>query len=291
MAGVSLDSRTSPKHLYAVAKPADAFRFDAVHNQGPCSFHAFSLPLTKTSKPIWSVDVRPVQAAFEKKHGVRPYGNGKQSLVLRNPLNWALAHVSLPLSSPAVASAQDSHGNSYMIFALGAPAIAKISADGKSITPWYFEKSNGSQRPGYTGITYDAATNSLIAFGGPRALTLFRLSDAVPTGHAVKINGNFGSLSGTEKIKTFPALEGAASKLLAAKAPYIYSFSTTDKWSSVSFKTFTRKEFQTDSLTSIIEYQKGSQRGVYGTGAYFSEGAHGGRKSTPAYKISSTLLE
>jgi hypothetical protein len=192
-----------------------------------------------------------------------------------------------------VASAQDSHGNSYMIFALGAPAIAKISADGKSITPWYIEKSNGSQRPGYTGITYDAATNSLIAFGGPRPLTLFRLSDVVPTGHAVKINGNFGSLDGTEKIKIFPGLKAVngAPRLLAAKAPYIYSFSSNDKWSSVSFKTSTRKEFQTDSLTSIVEYQKGNLRGVYGTGAYFSEGAHGGRKSTPAYHISNTLLE
>lgn len=180
-----------------------------------------------------------------------------------------------------------------MIFALGAPAIAKISADGSSITPWFQEASNGSQRPGYTGITYDEATNSLIAYGGPRALTLFKLDDATPTAYPITINGNFGSLSGTEKIKNFPGLLAVkgAPRLLATKAPYIYSFSSTDDWSSVSFKTYTRKEFQTDSLTSIVEYQVGNKRGVYGTGAYFSEGAHGGRKSTPAYKIDKSLLE
>jgi len=80
MAGLSLDSRVNAKRLYAVAKPSDAFRFDAVHDQGPCSFHAFDLPLSASSKPVWSVDMRPVQAAFEAQHGVRPYGNGQYCL-------------------------------------------------------------------------------------------------------------------------------------------------------------------------------------------------------------------
>lgn len=80
MAGVSLDSRDAPTKIYAVAKPSDAFRFDAVHDQGPCSFHMFNLPLTSTSKPAWSVDVKPVQAVFEKMYGVRPYGNGESFL-------------------------------------------------------------------------------------------------------------------------------------------------------------------------------------------------------------------
>jgi hypothetical protein len=192
-----------------------------------------------------------------------------------------------------VASAQDAEGNSYMIFALGAPAIAKISPDGSTITPWYFEKSNGSQRPGYTGITYDEATNSLIAFGGPRPLTLFQLNEPTPTAKAVTINGNFGTLSGTEKIKIFPGLDAVngAPRVLGAKAPYIYSFSSNDSWQSVSLKRFTRNEYKNDGLTSVVEYKLGNKRGVYGTGAYFTEGAHGGRTSTPAYKVDKSLLE
>lgn len=77
MAGLSLDSRENPTKLYAVAKPADAFRFDAVHDQGPCSFHMFNLPLSETSKPVFSVDMTKAQDAHEKKYGTRPYGNGE----------------------------------------------------------------------------------------------------------------------------------------------------------------------------------------------------------------------
>lgn len=72
-----MDSLTAPTKLYAVAKPSSAFNFDAKHDQGPCSFHAFDLPLSSSSKPIWSVDVKPVQAAFATKYGTRPYGNGE----------------------------------------------------------------------------------------------------------------------------------------------------------------------------------------------------------------------
>jgi hypothetical protein len=77
MAGLSLDSRINAKRLYAVAKPSDAFRFPEVHDQGPCSFHAFDLPLTATSTPVWSVDMRSVQADFQSRYGTRPYGNGE----------------------------------------------------------------------------------------------------------------------------------------------------------------------------------------------------------------------
>lgn len=200
---------------------------------------------------------------------------------------------SLRLCHFTVASAQDSQGNSYVIFALGAPAIAKVSPNGDSVTPWVLEKPNGSQRPGYTGITYDAATDSLIAFGGPRPLTVFKLSDATPTPRPVTINGKFGSLTGTEKIKNIPGLAAinGATRLLGAKAPYIYSFASTDNWSSASFKRYTRNEFKTNGLTSIIEYQVGNMRGAYGTGAYFSEGRNGGRTSTPAFKLDKSLLQ
>lgn len=264
MAGLSLDSRTNPTKLYAVAKPSDAFRFDAVHDQGPCSFHMFNLPLTSSSKPAWSVNIKNVQADFEKKYGKRPYGN--------------------------VASAQDSKGNSYVIFALGAPAIAKVSADGKKVEAWFQEESNGSQRPGYTGVAYVPEVDGIVAFGGPRPLTLFRLSDAKPTAHVVKINGDFGSLDGTEKIKAIPGRGNQPTRLLGAKAPLVYSFTSSDNWSSASFKTATRNEFKSNSLTSIVEYGTTKARGIYGTGAYFGEGAHGGRTSFPAYRIDKSLL-
>ncbi|UZJ57466.1 hypothetical protein CBS101457_006786 [Exobasidium rhododendri] len=270
MAGLSLDRRINATKLYAVAKPSDAFRFDAVHDQGPCSFHSFDLPLSATSKPIWSVNLKPVQATFESKYGTRPYGN--------------------------VASAQDSLGNSYVIFALGAPAIAKVTPDGTTVSAWFWEASNGSQRPGYTGITYDEASDSLIAFGGPRALTVFRLSDATPTARTVTFNDgqNFGTLNGTEKIKNFPALvsAGGGARLFGAKAPYIYSFQSSDSWSSVTFKRFTRSQFDPNSLTSMFEYSAGGNTmGVYGTSAYFADGAHGGRTDFIGYKVDKSLLQ
>lgn len=166
-----------------------------------------------------------------------------------------------------------------------------MSADGRTVEPWFLEQPNGSQRPGYTGITYVPESNSLVAFGGPRALTLFRLSDATPTARTVNINGNFGSLAGTEKIKTFPSTTGSGSRLLGAKAPYIYSFKSTDGWNSASFQRFTRNEFNSNTLTSIVEYTVGTQRAAYGTGAYFNEGPKGGRTNFPAYKLTDNMLQ
>ncbi len=97
-----------------------------------------------------SVSLNGVQNAFEQRTGTIPFG--------------------------PVDSAQDSQDNSYVVFALGMPAIAKVSPDGKTITPWFSEASNGSQRPGYTGVAFIPEDNILVAFGGPRPLTAFDLS-------------------------------------------------------------------------------------------------------------------
>ena len=70
---------------------------------------------------------------------------------------------------------------------------------------------------------------------------------------AVKINGDFGSLSGTEKIKAIPGNDGTT-RLLGAKAPQVYSFASSDNWTSASFKTFSRKGFEVNSLTTVFEY-------------------------------------
>jgi hypothetical protein len=105
---------------------------------------------------------------------------------------------------------------------------------------------------------------------------------------------DFGTLTGTEKIKTFPALNSAGGqpRLLAAKSPYIYSFASNDGWSSVTLKKFTRKEIATVSLTSMFEYTTGENaRGVYATSAYFDEGSNGGRSQFPAYKVDKKLLQ
>lgn len=197
-----------------------------------------------------------------------------------------------PFQTPTVASAQDTDGNSYVIFALGAPAIAKVSPDGKTVEPWFQEKSNGSQRPGYTGVAFVPEVNGIVAFGGPRPLTLFRLSNATPKAETVKITGgSFGSLDGTEKIKAIPSRgTNKTTRLIAAKAPYVFSFKSTDNWASASFTRSTRSEFKSNSLTSIVEYGSLSSRGIYGTGAYFDEGNHGGRTTFPAYRINRDLL-
>ena len=261
MAGLSLDRQDNPTRLYGVAKDAAAFRFGAGQSKtGPSSFHAFDLPVSATSTPAWSINLDGVQRAFEAKYGTRPFG--------------------------PVDSAQDNEGNSYVIFALGIPAIAKVSRDGRTVEPWFAEASNGSQRPGYTGIAFDPATNRLVAFGGPRPLTTLDLSgNKIDT----RINGNFGSLDGTEKI-SLVTYKGR-NVLVGAKAPNVYAFTTTDNWASASVKSYTRGEFNSNSLTVATQIEFGSgAKGVYGAGAYFGEGAHGGRTSFPLYRVPNSLL-
>lgn len=262
MSGLSLSSHSNAKRLYAVAKNSKAFNFADQSNSGPSSFHAFDLPLSESSKPVWSVDINSVQDQFEQQHGVRPFG--------------------------IVDSAQDNDGNSYVIFALGAPAIAKFTHDGKA-SAWAFEKGNGGQRPGYTGITFDPATNRLLAFGGPRALTAFNPSSSNPQPHAVNINGNFGTLDGTEKIAYVPV--NGQSVLVGARAPYAISFHTTDNWKSASIKKTRRDELANSGFTGITDYYQGNQQGVYGSSAFFSEGSHGGRSEWPLYKFDSSILQ
>ncbi|PWN53926.1 putative major allergen Mal f 1 precursor [Violaceomyces palustris] len=264
MAGLSIDKRTNANRLYAVAKDAGAFRFDSTQSKnGACSFHAFNLPVSASSKPAWSVYFDKVQRQFEAKFGTRPFG--------------------------PVDSAQDSAGNSYVVFALGIPAIAKISPDGKTVEAWYAETSNGSQRPGFTGVQYVPSSNKIVAYGGPRPLTSFDLNSPVATATPVKLNGDFGSLSGTEKLTMVP--HNGRPVLVGTKAPLVYAFTSQDNWLTASFKTATRSEFNSNDLTVVTEANLNGAQQIYGGGAYFANGARGGRTDYPLYRIPISLLE
>lgn len=261
MAGLSVNE--AKDKLFAVAKDSAAFRFGPDQSKtGPSSFHRFELPVSSSSKPTWQVDLNPVQKSFHKLTGTRPFG--------------------------PVDSAQDSEDNSYVVFALGIPAIAKISADGKTVTPWFSEDPNGSDRPGYTGVQYIPSANVLVAYGGPRPLTMFDLSASKPKAVAVKMTGTqFGTLSGTEKL-TLVSRDGH-DYLFGTKAPKVYRFKSNDNWKSASLKTFTRDEFGSNSLTVVTEGNFDDGQQLYGGGAYFGEGAHGGRSKFPLYRIYNML--
>lgn len=261
MAGLSLNG--AGDKLFAVAKNAAAFRFGAGQRpDGIDSFHRFDLPVNANSAPAWSVGLNDVQTQFQLQSGTLPFG--------------------------PVDSAQDAQDNSYVVFALGMPAIAKVSADGRSITPWFSEASNGSQRPGYTGVSYIAEDNMLIAFGGPRVLTAFDLSTPNPTAIAVSLNGvNFGDLDGTEKLHAINV--NGKTSLFGTKAPNAYRFQSTDRWRTASVTSSTRSEFQSNSLTVVTEANFNGQQQIYGGGAYFGEGAHGGRTQFPLYRIYNLL--
>lgn len=263
MSGLSLSSHDNAKRLYAVAKNANSFNFGNQKDHGPSSFHAFDLPVNENSKPVWSVYFDDIQNQFEQKYGTRPFGT--------------------------VDSTQDNDGNSYVIFALGMPAIAKISPDGKTVTTWAHEKSNGNQRPGYSGIAFDPATNRILTFGGPRPLTSFDASKKHGTPEAVKINGNFGTLDGTEKLVFVPV--GQKTVLVGARAPYAISFSTDDNWSSASIKKTKRDELKDSGFTAVTDYYNGKQQGIYASSAFFSDGVHGGRTNWPLYKLDSSILQ
>ncbi|KAJ9474312.1 hypothetical protein PHBOTO_004379 [Pseudozyma hubeiensis] len=261
MAGLSING--AGDKLFGVAKNAAAFRFDGGQRpDGADSFHRFDLPVNANSAPSWSVSLNGVQTEFQLTRGTLPFG--------------------------PVASAQDAQDNSYVVFALGMPAIAKVSADGRTITPWFSEASNGSQRPGYTGIAYIPEDNVLVAFGGPRPLTAFDLNDPNPSAIPVQLTGtNFGGLDGTEKIHTIKV--NGKSNLFGAKAPNAYRFQSNDRWRTASVASSTRDEFKTNSLTVVTEANFNGQQQVYGGGAYFSEGAKGGRTQFPLYRIYNLL--
>lgn len=257
MAGLSMNG--AGDKLFAVAKNAAAFRFGAGQRKdGADSFHRFNLPVNAQSTPAWSVILNGVQNEFEQQRGSMPFG--------------------------PVDSAQDAQDNSYVVFALGIPAIAKVSPDGRTITPWFAEASNGSERPGYTGVAYIPEDNVVVAFGGPRPLTAFDLSQPTPTAIPVRLTGeNFGGLDGTEKLHGIRV--NGKTNLFGAKAPLAYRFESSDGWRSASVRSSTRDEFKSNSLTVVTEANFDGQQQIYGGGAYFGEGANGGRTQFPLYRI------
>lgn len=263
MSGLSLLTHDNSKRLFAVAKNSHSFDFSPNQkNDGPSSFHCFKLPLSEQSKPEWSVYLQGVQDEFQRQTGRRPFG--------------------------VVQSAQDRDGNSYIAFALGMPAVAKISPDGKNVEAWAHEDGNGGQRPGYSGITFDPHSNKILAFGGPRPLTAFSLDKPNPKPEPVHINGDFGKLDGTEKIVTVPV--NGQSVLVGARAPYAISFQSWDGWKSASIKKTKREELRNSGFTAVTEYYEGKERGLYGVSAFFDNGAHGGRVDWPLYKLDSGIL-
>lgn len=111
LAGLSLDKADKPTRLYGVAKDHSAFTFGPKQSvRGPNAFVAFDLPLSSSSKPVYNLDLHAVQGQIEKEQGTWPFA--------------------------PVDSAQDEAGNSYIVFALGAPAIAKVGPDGTKAEPF-----------------------------------------------------------------------------------------------------------------------------------------------------------
>ena len=261
--GVSISKTTNAKNFYVVAKNSADFRFGPDQkNDGPSSYHAFNLPLTRDSKPIWSVYFDDVQKDFQSREGTRPFGT--------------------------VAAAQDNDGNSYVVFALGIPAVAKITSDGKTVIPWGYEHSNGKQRPGYTGVAFDPRANKILCFGGPRPLTSYDVNSDWGYPSAVDIKGDFGKLDGTEKLTYVPV--GDHSVFVGARSPDAVAFHSNDNWKTATVKKTTKKSLSDIGFTAVTYYKKGDQVGIYASGAYFSDGAHGGRTDFPLIKLDSSIL-
>lgn len=270
LAGLSLDKRDSPTRIYGVAKDHSAFTFSHQSKCGPNRFVSFPLPLTPSSKPDINIDLNPVQAAFEKQHGTWPFA--------------------------PVDSTQDQAGNSYIVFALGAPAIAKVTPQGvASIFSFEAPKEVIPNRPGYTGIA--SIADKLVAYGGPRVLTAFDLKSSTPSKPVpVNIKGPPIKWTHAEKINAVASQDGSGDRLVVTNAPYVYSFRSTDNWQTATYKQFYRDEFRNNSLTTVTDLVFGDeakgtlQRCIYGAGAYFGKGKFQSRTNWPLYKISSKLL-
>ena len=261
MAGVSISSYNNANRFFCVAKNKNDFNFGN-QKPGPSSFHAFELPLKESSKPIFQVYFEDVQKQFKQQTGTRPFG--------------------------PVDVTQDHDGNSYVAFALGIPAIAKISPDGKQVTAWASEKSNGSQRPGYTGLQFDPRSNRILALGGPRPLTVFDVTQKNPKPQPVQINGNFGTTDGTEKLTYVPV--NGKSVMVAARAPYAIAFHSDDNWKSAWIKKTKNDQLKNIGFTAVVEYDVGRQKGLYASSAYFSEGANGDRSNFPLIGMDASIL-
>ena len=130
--------------------------------------------------------------------------------------------------------------------------------------------------------------NAAFAFGGPRPLTAFDVSSDSPKAQPVKINGNFGSLDGTEKLTLVPV--NGKSVVVGARAPDAIAFHSDDNWASASIKKTSNKSLANNGFTVVIDYSQGSQTGLYASSAYFSEGAHGGRTDFPLIRLDNSIL-
>ncbi|CAO1628115.1 unnamed protein product [Parajaminaea phylloscopi] len=268
LAGLSLDNPAHPKRLYGVAKDHGAFTFSHQSVRGPNRFIAFDLPITPSSKPVWQVDLNDVQASFEEKTG-----------------HWPFAPVD---------SAQDAQGQSYVIFALGAPYIAQVTPKGALST---FSTDTITEviprRVGYTGIAYLSKFDKLVTFGGPRLLTAFDLTSDDPNKPLpIRVKGPpLPKWSHAEKINVVRSLKGDEEFLVATNAPDVYSFRSTDRWQSVEYRKYTRPELRSNSMTTATDLVFGKERHVYAAGAYFGNGKFSKRTSWPLYKVADYLID
>ncbi len=265
LAGLVTDRRVDATRLYAVAKSSSDFNFGNQKDDGPNSVHAFALPVSAASKPLWSISMNAIQEAFRAKQGKRPFG---------------------------IVDAVQAEGFLYVVFALGVPAIGKVALDGSKAYAWYSEPSNGARRPGFTGITYSAQDRKLIAYGGPRVLTAFDLkASAANGGFPVKAdvaltNGAaYGSLVVSEKLVNVPSLDATGIRLVGVKNDAAYAFRSTDGWRTASYKRYTRPEFAGKALLNVCEGGFAGARQIYANINFLGEGPKGGRQSFPMYRV------